>query len=59
MEKVAVLPVPDRARTITSCPFTTGKIARCWIADGRLKLGGRDESPIRSNVEDTFEIAHP
>ena len=29
MEKVAVLPVPDWAWAITSCPFTTGTMARC------------------------------
>ena len=39
MEKVAVLPVPDCACAITSCPLTTGTIARCWIAEGRSKLG--------------------
>jgi len=38
MEKVAVLPVPDWACAMTSCPLTTGTMARCWIAEGRSKL---------------------
>jgi len=38
IEKVAVLPVPDWACAMTSWPFTTGTIARCWMADGRSKL---------------------
>jgi len=38
MEKVAVFPVPDCAWAITSWPFTTGTIARCWMAEGRSKL---------------------
>ena len=48
MEKVAVLPVPDCACAITSCPLTTGTIARCWIAEGRSKLGEsiRSGSPL-------------
>ena len=38
MENVAVFPVPDWAWAMTSCPFTTGTIARCWMAEGRSKL---------------------
>jgi hypothetical protein len=38
MAKVAVLPVPDWAWAITSCPLIQGIIALCWIADGFSKL---------------------
>ena len=37
MAKVAVLPVPDWAWAITSWPIIQGKMARCWMADGRSK----------------------
>lgn len=37
IENVAVLPVPDCACAMTSRPFTIGRIARCWIADGFSK----------------------
>ena len=53
MEKVAVLPVPDWACAITSCPLTTGTIARCWIAEGRSKLraGGKNQLTLRLSFE--------
>jgi hypothetical protein len=50
MEKVAVLPVPDCACAITSCPLTTGTIARCWIAEGRSKLGHEFYSLSSSSI---------
>jgi len=37
MEIMAVLPVPDWAWAITSCPLTIGFMARCWMAEGRSK----------------------
>jgi hypothetical protein len=54
MEKVAVLPVPDCACAITSCPLTTGTIARCWISEGRSKLGGDEVLFAQQPFSDTF-----
>jgi hypothetical protein len=36
-EKVPVLPVPDWACAMVSCPLMMGMIARCWIAEGFSK----------------------
>ena len=35
MEKTAVLPVPDWDWAMTSLPRNMGRMARCWMADGR------------------------
>jgi len=37
MAKTAVLPVPDWDWAMTSRPRRIGRIARCWIAEGRSK----------------------
>lgn len=37
MENAAVLPVPGRARAMTSRPTIIGTMALCWIAEGRSK----------------------
>jgi hypothetical protein len=37
IEKVAVLPVPDCACAIVSFRSTSGRMARCWMADGFSK----------------------
>ena len=35
MEKTAVFPVPDWDWAMTSLPRNMGRMARCWMADGR------------------------